>query len=42
MKDMIKKVNFKGYLLIVIFYLILIVCGVGFLVVIGMVMGGRV
>lgn len=31
----LKELNFKGYLLIVILYLILIVCGVGFLIVIG-------
>lgn len=41
MKDMIKKANFKGHLLTAISYLIPIVCGAGFLVAIGMAMGGR-
>ncbi|HEO0786478.1 TPA: PTS fructose transporter subunit IIC [Streptococcus agalactiae] len=41
MKDMIKKANFKCHLLTAISYLIPIVCGAGFLVAIGMAMGGR-
>ncbi|MDE7492109.1 PTS fructose transporter subunit IIC, partial [Streptococcus agalactiae] len=36
-----KKANFKGHLLTAISYLIPIVCGAGFLVAIGMAMGGR-
>lgn len=41
MKDLLKKANLKGHLLTAISYLIPIVCGAGFLVAIGMAMGGR-
>ena len=41
MKDLLQKANFKGHLLTAISYLIPIVCGAGFLVAIGMAMGGR-
>lgn len=40
MKEIWKKMNFKGHLLTAISYLIPIVCGAGFLVAIGMALGG--
>lgn len=40
MKNLLKKANIKGHLLTAISYLIPIVCGAGFLVAIGMAMGG--
>ncbi|MGT2750891.1 PTS fructose transporter subunit IIC [Streptococcus orisasini] len=40
MKELLKKANLKGHLLTAISYLIPIVCGAGFLVAIGMAMGG--
>lgn len=39
MKEIWKKMNFKGHLLTAISYLIPIVCGAGFLVAIGMALG---
>lgn len=41
MKDFLKKANFKGHLLTAISYLIPIVCGAGFVIAIGMALGGK-
>ena len=41
MKDFLKKANFKGHLLTAISYLIPIVCGAGFIIAIGMALGGK-
>ncbi|MCP1639870.1 PTS fructose transporter subunit IIC [Streptococcus gallinaceus] len=41
MKDLMKKANLKGHLLTAISYLVPIVCGAGFLVAIGMALGGH-
>ena len=36
-----KKANFKGHLLTAISYLIPVVCGAGFIIAIGMAVGGK-
>ncbi|MFT8499260.1 MAG: PTS fructose transporter subunit IIC [Liquorilactobacillus satsumensis] len=41
MKAFLKKANFKGHLLTAISYLIPIVCGAGFIIAIGMALGGK-
>lgn len=40
MKEFLKKANFKGHLLTAISYMVPVVCGAGFVIAIGMAMGG--